>query len=169
MKRPGTLGSRIADSRTARVSAPPSAAFAPIQRIGGDTGWYCGKWLWRLRGVLDRLVGGIGLRRGRRDPVDLRVGDAVDCWRVEAFEPGRLLRLRCEMRLPGRGWLEFEVTDDGDSSIIRQTAVFDPAGLVGLLYWYSLYPIHGVLFAGMLKRIVRAAEQISTGPFRQNS
>lgn len=162
MKKTSTLGSPISDSRTARVSAPPGVAFAPIQRIGGETGWYYGNGLWRLRGFLDRLVGGIGLRRGRRDPVNLRVGDAVDCWRVESFEPGRLLRLWAEMKLPGRGWLEFEVSGDDDSSIIRQTAIFDPAGPLGLLYWYALYPIHSLVFAGMLKGIVSAVEKAPT-------
>jgi uncharacterized protein YbjT (DUF2867 family) len=151
------LGSRIVDSRTATVNVPPEAAFAPIQRIGGQTGWYYANWLWRLRGVLDRLVGGVGLRRGRRDAVDLRVGEALDFWRVEAFEPGRLLRLQAEMKLPGRAWLEFEVTAKENGSTIRQTAIFDPLGLFGLAYWYSLYPLHRVIFAGMLRALVRKA------------
>jgi len=151
------LGSRIVDSRTATVHVPPEAAFAPIQRIGGQTGWYYANWLWRLRGVLDRLVGGVGLRRGRRDAVDLRVGEALDFWRVEAFEPGRLLRLQAEMKLPGRAWLEFEVTAKENGSTIRQTAIFDPLGLFGLAYWYSLYPLHRVIFAGMLRALARNA------------
>ena len=103
------FGTRIVDSRTAVVEAPPDVAFAPVQRIGGETGWYFGNFLWKLRGWLDLLVGGVGLRRGRRDPMNLQVGDAVDFWRVEAIEPGRRLRLAAEMRLPGRAWLEFEV------------------------------------------------------------
>jgi len=153
-----------------QVSAPSAACFAPIQRIGGDTGWYYGKWLWRVRGFLDRLVGGVGLRRGRRDPVDLQIGDPVDCWRVEAFEPGRLLRLKAELKLPGQGWLEFEVTGDEDSSTIRQTATFDPVGLLGALYWYASYPLHQLTFAGMLSGIARAADEISTaGAQRRDS
>ena len=156
------FGSRIIDSRTATVSAPPKAAFAAIQRIGGKTGWYCGNWLWRLRGMLDLLIGGVGLRRGRRDPVDLRVGDAVDFWRVEAFEPDHLLRLQAEMRLPGRAWLEFEVTPASDDSTIRQTAIFDPLGLFGLVYWYALYPLHRLIFTGMLEALARAAETASS-------
>ena len=151
------FGSRIVDSRTATVIAPSEIAFAPIQRIGGKTGWYYGNWLWRLRGILDLLAGGAGLRRGRRDPLNLRVGDVVDFWRVEAFEPNRLLRLHAEMKLPGRAWLEFEVSGQDGSSLIRQTAIFDPVGLLGLAYWYALYPLHRVVFSGMLKGIVRAS------------
>ncbi|MBN2132103.1 MAG: SDR family oxidoreductase, partial [Sedimentisphaerales bacterium] len=153
------FGSRIVDSRTATVAESPEKAFAPIQRIGGKTGWYYGNWLWRLRGAVDLLVGGVGLRRGRRDAVDLRVGDAVDFWRVESFEPNRLLRLQAEMRLPGRAWLEFEVSGTGEASVVRQTAIYDPVGLLGLAYWYALYPIHRVVFSGMLKEIVRAVRK----------
>jgi hypothetical protein len=111
-----------------------------------------------LRGLLDLLVGGVGVRRGRRDPVSLRVGDALDFWRVEAFEPGHLLRLRAEMRVPGRAWLEFEVTGDDTHSTVRQTAIWDPVGLFGLAYWYVLYPLHHLVFAGMLRNIVRVVE-----------
>jgi uncharacterized protein YbjT (DUF2867 family) len=153
------FGSRIVDSRTVAVAVPADAAFAPIQRIGGRTGWYCGNWLWRLRGLLDLAVGGVGLRRGRRDVADLRVGDVVDFWRVEAFEPNHLLRLSAEMKLPGRAWLEFEVTAVQDCSSVRQTAIFDPVGLFGLVYWYALYPFHRLIFAGMLKALARAAEK----------
>jgi hypothetical protein len=153
------FGSRIVDSRTAVVPVPPERAFAPIQRIGGETGWYYGNWLWRLRGALDLLVGGVGLRRGRRDAINLRVGDVVDFWRVEAFETNHLLRLQAEMKLPGRAWLEFEVSGREGASLIRQTAIFDPVGLPGLAYWYATYPLHQVVFSGMLKRIVRAARK----------
>ena len=152
------FGARIVDSRTAEVEVPPDVAFAPIQRIGGATGWYYGNILWKLRGWLDLLVGGVGLRRGRRDSVDLQVGNAVDFWRVEAIEPGRRLRLAAEMRLPGRAWLEFEVTATANGSMVRQTAIFDPVGLLGLAYWYALYPVHWLVFAGMLRGIVRAAQ-----------
>jgi uncharacterized protein YbjT (DUF2867 family) len=152
------FGTRLVDSRTVHVAVPPAAAFAPIRRIGGTAGWYYGTWMWRLRGFLDLLVGGVGLRRGRRDPEDLRVGDTLDFWRVEAYEPDRRLRLLAEMKVPGRAWLEFEVTPDGDGSTIRQTAVFDPAGLFGLLYWYGIYPLHGRVFAGMLRAVAQRAE-----------
>jgi uncharacterized protein YbjT (DUF2867 family) len=153
------FGSRLVDSRTATVPVDSGQAFGPIQRIGGDTGWYCGDWLWRVRGFLDLLVGGVGVRRGRRDPVNIHVGDALDFWRVEQYEPARRLRLRAEMKVPGRAWLEFEVTGQGSSSTIRQTAIFDPVGLSGLVYWYALYPLHQFVFAGMLDNIARAAQR----------
>jgi uncharacterized protein YbjT (DUF2867 family) len=151
-------GSRLVDSRDATVPRPPAAAFAPIQRIGGDTGWYVGNELWEVRGALDVLVGGPGLRRGRRDPVGIRVGDTIDFWRVEGFEQDRLLRLAAEMKVPGRAWLQFEVEPAGNGgSTIRQTAIFDPAGIAGLAYWYTLWPIHDYIFGGMLKRIAAAS------------
>ena len=153
------FGNRLIDTRTVRLAMPPPAAFAPIQRIGGGSGWYYGNWLWRLRGWMDLLVGGVGMRRGRRDSELLRTGDTLDCWRVEAFEPERTLRLAAEMRLPGRAWLEFEVTPDANGSLIRQTAIFDPVGLSGLAYWYMVYPLHQLVFEGMLRGIARAAER----------
>lgn len=153
------FGSRIVDSRVASVDVPAKAAFEPIQRIGGQTGWYFATWLWRIRGWLDLLVGGVGMRRGRRHPVELQVGDALDFWRVEAFEQGRRLRLAAEMRLPGRAWLEFEVSELDGRSEIRQTAIFDPVGLPGLAYWYALYPLHQLVFAQMLRGIARAVKK----------
>jgi uncharacterized protein YbjT (DUF2867 family) len=156
------FGARIVDSRIAEVEVSPDVAFAPIQRIGGATGWYYGNILWKLRGGLDLLVGGVGLRRGRRDSVALQVGDAVDFWRVEAIEPGRRLRLAAEMKLPGRAWLEFEVTPTASGSTVRQTAIFDPVGLAGLAYWYALYPVHHLVFAGMIQRLTRQAQMQRT-------
>lgn len=156
------FGSRLVDSRTIEVKAPPVQAFAPIRRIGGEAGWYYGDWLWSLRGFLDLLVGGVGVRRGRRDPQSLRVGDAVDFWRVELYEPPHRLRLYAEMKLPGRAWLEFEVTPCEQGSRIRQTAIFDPLGILGLSYWYGIYPLHQIVFAGMLRSIGRAAELVSS-------
>ena len=150
------FGSRIVDSRSARVASAPREAFTPVRRIGGNTGWYYGTWLWQLRGLLDLLVGGVGVRRGRRDPESLAPGDTLDFWRVEAFEPDALLRLSAEMKLPGRAWLQFEVEPDGAGSVLRQTALFDPHGLLGLAYWYLLYPLHQLVFAGMLRGIVKA-------------
>ena len=149
------FGSRLVDSRQTQVDAPPAVAFQPIRRIGGSNGWYGANWLWRLRGFLDLLVGGVGLRRGRRDPQNLAVGDALDFWRVEAIEPDRRLRLSAEMKVPGRAWLEFEVEGDGTRSTIRQTAIFDPRGLLGLAYWYGLYPLHQWVFAAMLRGIMK--------------
>jgi uncharacterized protein YbjT (DUF2867 family) len=151
------FGSRLVDSRAVTLPVPPAAAFRPIQRIGGDTGWYAWSWLWRLRGFLDLLAGGVGTRRGRPSPTELRIGDTLDFWRVEAYEPDRLLRLAAEMKVPGRAWLEFEVTGDRESSTIRQTAVFEPVGVLGRAYWYSLYPVHHLVFGGMLRGIARAA------------
>ena len=151
------FGSRLVDSRSIEVKVSPEQAFTPIQRIGGQTGWYYGNWLWRLRGWLDLLVGGVGLRRGRRETTELRVGDPVDCWRVESLEPNRRLRLFAEMKLPGRAWLEFEVEPAENGSRIRQTAVFDPVGLTGLAYWYAIYPLHEFVFGGMLNGIANAA------------
>jgi uncharacterized protein YbjT (DUF2867 family)/ligand-binding SRPBCC domain-containing protein len=153
------FGSRLIDSRTATVPAPPEQAFAAIRRIGGQTGWYYANWLWSIRGFLDLLVGGVGIRRGRRDPEMLRVGDALDFWRVQTYEPERKLLLEAEMTLPGRAWLEFEVTPSQDGSIIRQTAIFDPRGLLGLAYWYGIYPLHQRVFAGMLRELARAATE----------
>ena len=155
------FGNRLLDSRTRRVSVPPNQAFVPIRQIGGKTGWYYGTWMWKIRGWLDLLVGGIGLRRGRRDPENLRIGDTLDFWRVETYEPDHLLRLCAEMKVPGRAWLEFEVTEVDEGSEIRQTATFDPVGLFGLVYWYSVWPLHQLVFAGMLRNIARAAENLA--------
>jgi uncharacterized protein YbjT (DUF2867 family) len=151
------FGSRLVDSRCVAVEAPAERAFSPIRRIGGRTGYYYGDSLWRLRGFLDLLVGGAGLRRGRRDPEALRPGATLDFWRVEAYEPGRLLRLQAEMKLPGRAWLQFEVDDEGGRSTVRQTAIYDPVGLAGRAYWYVLWPVHQLVFRGMLRGIAHAA------------
>ncbi len=160
------LGSRLVDSRSILVRVPPEVAFRPIQEIGGARGWYYANWLWKIRGALDRLWGGVGLRRGRRDPLHLKTGDALDFWRVESFTSHRRLLLRAEMKLPGRAWLEFEVDPQDEGSIIRQTALFDPLGVFGLLYWYGLYPIHDRIFSGMLRNIGRFAEEIPSKRFK---
>jgi uncharacterized protein YbjT (DUF2867 family) len=151
------FGNRLVDTRTLTVVATPEAAFRPIHRIGGHTGWYFGDGLWALRGWLDLLAGGVGMRRGRRDPERLYPGDVVDCWRVESIEPPRRLRLVAEMKLPGRAWLEFEVQPAGAGVMIRQTATFDPVGLWGLAYWYMLYPLHELVFRGMVRNQGRLA------------
>ncbi len=114
-----------------------------------------------MRGLFDLLVGGVGVRRGRPEPDALSVGDTLDWWRVEAMEPDRRLRLRAEMKLPGRAWLEFEVAPEGEGSKIQQTAIFDPTGLLGLMYWYVIYPLHAAVFRRMLAGIVRAAQEQS--------
>jgi hypothetical protein len=145
------------DSRTIQVKGSPKTAFAPIRRIGGTTGWYFANLLWRLRGFLDLLAGGVGLRRGRRDSETLHVGDTLDFWRVEEFDADRRLRLVAEMKVPGKAWLEFEVTGDSEHSMIRQTAIFDPLGLFGLIYWYGLYPFHRWIYVGLLRKIAEAS------------
>ena len=150
-------GTRLVDHRHQVISVSPERAFAAIERIGGTNGWYAANWLWTLRGWLDQLIGGPGMARGRRDPDRLRTGDTLDCWRVEICEPPRRLRLAAEMKLPGRGWLEFEVVPrDGDVTI-HQTAVFDPRGLGGLAYWYAIWPLHELVFRRMLAGIARHA------------
>ncbi len=154
------FGNRLIDSRTAKVDVSAAAAFAPIRRLGGANGWLYGDFLWRIRGALDLLVGGVGLRRGRRDSDSVEVGDTLDFWRVECFEPNRRLTLAAEMKLPGRAWLDFEVDGDASGAIIRQTALFDPIGLAGLAYWYVLYPVHQIIFAGMLREIARKANAL---------
>jgi uncharacterized protein YbjT (DUF2867 family) len=151
------FGSKLIDRRRIHVAVDADRAFVPIGRIGGERGWYFGTWLWRIRGAIDLLMGGVGTRRGRRDPDAPSVGDTLDFWRVEAYEPGRRLRLAAEMKLPGRAWLEFEVVPDGGGALVHQTAVFEPAGLFGLLYWYSLMPVHALIFGGLLRAIARRA------------
>jgi uncharacterized protein YbjT (DUF2867 family) len=151
------VGTRLIDSRSVQVSVSPTLAFAPILRIGGSNGWYFANFLWWCRGFVDLLVGGVGLRRGRRDPDTLAVGDSLDFWRVDAFEPNRQLTLVAEMKIPGRAWLQFEVEPNSRGSVIKQTAIFDPAGLAGLLYWYTLYPVHLWIFSGMLHKIAAIA------------
>lgn len=154
------FGNRLIDRRRVHVGVDPVAAFKPVERIGGTTGWYFANWLWKLRAVIDLLLGGVGIRRGRPHTQRLLPGDALDFWRVEAVEPPLLLRLRAEMKLPGRAWLQFEVEPDesGKGSWITQTALFDPIGLLGPLYWYGIWPLHQWVFAGMLRSIARAAE-----------
>jgi hypothetical protein len=153
------FGNRLVDSRVADVKVPRERVFAMICRLGGATGWYYANWLWQLRGWCDLLVGGVGLRRGRRHPEELRVGDALDFWRVEAVDLNRRLRLLAEMKLPGRAWLEYLLEPHGTGTRITQNAIFDPVGLAGLAYWYAVYPLHRILFGGMLRAIGRKAEQ----------
>ncbi|MEU8115429.1 SDR family oxidoreductase [Micromonospora sp. NPDC048947] len=153
-------GTAYTDVRERTVDAPPAALWRVVEGVGGEHGWYSFPLAWSIRGWLDRLVGGVGLRRGRRDPHRLQVGEALDFWRVEEIVPGELLRLRAEMRLPGRAWLEMRVlpADDG-SSRYQQRAVFLPRGLPGHAYWKSVAPFHAVVFGGMARNIARNAEQ----------
>ncbi len=153
-------GSLYTDERERRTHVSPAALWDVIEGIGGENGWYSFPLAWAVRGWLDRLAGGVGLRRGRRDARRLRVGDSLDFWRVEEIERGRLLRLRAEMRLPGLAWLEMRVGDDEPGGArYRQRAVFHPHGLLGHLYWWSVSPFHAVVFGGMARNIVHAAER----------
>ena len=151
------LGNRIFDSREITVRVPPGKAFEPVRMLGGKNGWYVYDLLWRLRGVMDLVVGGVGMRRGRPDR-EIRVGDPLDFWRVESYDPPFHLRLAAEMKVPGAAWLEYEVKAVGGGSVITQTAIFHPAGLAGLAYWYGIYPVHALIFRGMIREVARRAE-----------
>jgi uncharacterized protein YbjT (DUF2867 family)/uncharacterized protein YndB with AHSA1/START domain len=162
-QRPVVLTSQegmITERRSQLVDATAEQVFRVFTGLGGARGWLYMTRAWQARGFLDRLLGGVGLRRGRRDPDDLRVGDALDFWRVEAVEPGRLLRLRAEMKVPGKAWLQFEAApQEGGGTRLVQTAFFAPRGLPGWLYWYSLYPVHALIFSGLVQRVAAAAER----------
>jgi hypothetical protein len=171
----------IVERRSTAVAASPARVFTEVERLGGRAGWPYANALWRVRGLIDRVVGGVGMRLGRRDPEHVRVGDAVDFWRVEEVrrpDPDRMasgdepesahqradgaagfLRLRAEMKVPGRAWLQYEVTplDGGSRSRLVQTAFFEPTGLAGLAYWYALYPVHGLIFRGMVRALAARA------------
>ena len=150
----------VRERRQARVAATPAAVFRAFTALGGRRGWLYMNWAWQLRGLLDRVLGGVGMRRGRRDPDEVRPGDAVDFWRVEAVAADRLLRLCAEMKVPGRAWLEFQVAPAaGGGALLSQTALFAPRGLGGWLYWYALYPVHALIFSGMIRAVARAAER----------
>jgi uncharacterized protein YbjT (DUF2867 family) len=162
-------GKVFEDVRVVASSASAASVYGVVTGIGGDHGWLWGRWLWRLRGLADKVVGGVGLRRGRRDPDHLRVGDTVDFWRVDKIEPDRLLRLRAEMRMPGYAWIEWRITDSGDPhrpTLLEQRARFVPRGVVGRLYWYAVVPFHWMLFPRLAAGIVAAAESGDVGSRR---
>jgi hypothetical protein len=149
----------ILERRQLTVRALPKTVYRIFTGIGGERGWFYANWTWRLRGLLDRMIGGVGLRRGRRHPNEVRVGDALDFWRAEVVDPGHLIRLQAEMKVPGLAWLQFEARPQKDGQTqLFQTAFFAPKGLWGLLYWYILYPIHKLIFSGMIRRIGERAE-----------
>jgi hypothetical protein len=147
----------IVERRQRTVAAPPEDVFAEVERLGGDAGWPYANLLWRIRGLMDRVVGGPGMRLGRRDPDHVRVGDAIDFWRVEDVRRPGLLRLRAEMRVPGRAWLQYEITPTATGCRLVQTAFFEPKGLPGLAYWYVLYPVHGLIFRGSVRVLAERA------------
>jgi hypothetical protein len=147
------------ERRQGIVNAPPEAVYRVFAGLGGERGWLYADWMWRLRGLADRLVGGPGLRRGRRDQDAIRVGEALDFFRVEAIEPNRLIRLRSEMVIPGEAWLQFEAEPlPDDQTRLVQTILMAPKGLLGFLYWYGLYPFHGLIFRNLIKAIAERAE-----------
>jgi len=147
--------------RGIQVAFPPEPLFRSFTGLGGERGWLYMNWAWEIRGVLDQLAGGPGFRRGRRDPDHLRDEDALDFWRVEAVEPGRSLRLRAEMKVPGRAWLQFEVVPRDGGSLLTQTAYFAPRGLAGHLYWYALHPVHAAIFRNLVRRVVERAQTLA--------
>ncbi len=149
----------IVEQRSSIIQASPAQVYEVLSDLGGRSGWLYADWAWQLRGVLDRLFGGPGLRRDKKDRGELRPGSTLDFWKVEIADPGRLLRLRAEMKLPGLAWLEYEIRSE--PSVLIQTAVFAPKGLLGVAYWYALYPIHGLIFAGMLRKLGQKAVKLS--------
>ena len=149
----------IIEHRQREVDASAEKVYLEFTGLGGDRGWLYMNWAWAIRGFIDRRLGGVGLRRGRRDPQDLRVGDALDFWRVEEIEEDQSMRLRAEMLVPGLAWLQFKVSSKNDATVLEQTAFFAPKGIFGWLYWYALYPIHGLIFSGLINSIAKRAEQ----------
>jgi uncharacterized protein YbjT (DUF2867 family) len=148
-------GGTVREFRRVRADCSPSALFRAFTSLGGRRGYLTFDWAWKLRGLMDQLIGGPGLRRGRRHPDELLVGEAMDFWRVEDVCPGRSLRLHAEMKLPGQAWLQWEAVRDGDATYLEQTAAFRPRGLPGLLYWWALYPMHLLMFTRMAKKIAQ--------------
>ncbi len=153
----------IREIRTVESRATVDQLYETVASLGGDTGWLAWNWAWKARGLLDRLVGGPGLRRGRRDAKVLLTGEAVDFWRVEVSDPPRRLRLRAERKVPGQAWLQWELAPTPTGSVLAQTAIFAPRGLAGALYWHLLYPVHKLIFSAMARAIARAAETRSAG------
>ena len=150
-------GSTLVDTRSVVADAPPEDVFWAFSRVGGTVGYYTMNWAWSLRGLLDTVMGGVGLRRGRRHPEELRPGEALDFWRVVDVEPGRSLHLYAEMKLPGDAWLSFDASPAPNGSVLSQTAVFVPRGLIGRLYWWVLLPFHTAIFRRMARRIAATA------------
>jgi len=149
----------LREVRTCLVDASKEAVFGALSSLGGEREWLVWNWAWRLRGLLDSLVGGPGLRRGRRDPTELLPGEAVDFWRVEEIQPPYLLRLRAEMKMPGKGWLQWETREEGNQTRLIQSALFEPHGFFGWVYWYGSYPFHAFIFDGMVEAIARMATE----------
>jgi hypothetical protein len=158
---PAWSGGRVlSDQRTQITNARSADLMAVLRTVGGDNGWFAFNWLWNLRGFIDKILGGVGIRRGRRHPTDLRVGDTVDFFKVVTVN-SHSLRLLGEMRNPGHAWLEWQIIETENGAEIIQRALFVPRGLLGRLYWYALVPPHTLIFKKMLDRIVALAEDLS--------
>lgn len=160
------FGNRLVDTRVVRIPATSARVFNVISQVGGGNGWFYANWLWRIRGWLDLLAGGVGMRRGRSNPNNLRVGGIVDCWRVESVHENQHVLMASEMRTPGRAWLRFDIEECESGSELRQTAMFDPVGLSGLVYWHALWLAHSFIFAGMIREIAAASAR---PPLHQDS
>jgi uncharacterized protein YbjT (DUF2867 family) len=158
-----TIEGMMLERRTLRVDLPADVVFRAYTGLGGERGWLYMNWTWEVRGWIDKLVGGVGLRRGRRHPDEIWVGESLDFWRVEAIQPGRLIRLRAEMKVPGKAWLEFQSVPQPDgATLLTQTAYFAPRGIFGFLYWYILYPIHSFIFSGMIRKVADRARMLTS-------
>ena len=161
----GAGGSLFKDIREEGATATPAQVWRVVEGVGGDNGWYSFRLAWKVRGWMDRAVGGVGLRRGRRNPYTLMVGEAVDFWRVEEIEPMKLLRLRAEMKMPGLAWLDFTIsTSESGYTVLGQRATFYPRGLAGHAYWYAVLPFHGIVFGTMIRNMVKAAQKEPDAP-----
>jgi uncharacterized protein YbjT (DUF2867 family)/uncharacterized protein YndB with AHSA1/START domain len=158
-----TVEGMMLERRNLQVDLPPEAVFRAYTGLGGDRGWLYMNWAWEIRGWIDKLVGGVGLRRGRRHPDEIWVGESLDFWRVEAIEPSHLIRLRAEMKVPGKAWLEFQsIPQPEGKTLLTQTAYFAPRGIFGFLYWYLLYPIHAFIFSGMIRKVAERARKLAS-------
>jgi len=147
------------ETRTLRLSCSPEKAYQAFTSMGGEQGWLVWEWAWEIRGLIDQIIGGPGLRRGRRHPTELFAGESLDFWRVEKVEPGQLMRLRAEMKVPGRAWLQWEAVPDGTGTLLVQNAIFQPDGLGGFLYWYGIYPLHQKIFSDLIRAVGKLAEK----------
>jgi hypothetical protein len=149
------------ERRTLLLDLPPHAVYRAYSGIGGSRGWLYMDWAWALRGWFDKAIGGVGIRRGRRNPDELLPGESLDFWRVDAVEPDRLLRLRAEMRVPGKAWLQFESTAQDGKTLLTETAYYEPKGFWGFLYWYAMWPFHAFLFDGLIRRLAARARMLA--------
>jgi len=149
------------ERRTLLVDLPADVVYRAYTGIGGERGWLYMDWAWALRGWMDKLIGGVGIRRGRRHPDDILAGESLDFWRVEAVEKNRLLRLRAEMKVPGKAWLQFESTPQDGKTLLTETAYYEPRGFFGFVYWYAMWPFHAFLFDGLIRRLAARARMLA--------